>query len=81
MPGVRVGDEGQGWVDRDLGVKEAQVVSGLRISFPARRMAALCARGRVSKFQPGLSERQELNLLADAVTNVEGACEVVQRGG
>lgn len=44
-------------------------------------MAALCARGRVSKFQPGLSERQELNLLADAVTNVEGACEVVQRGG
>lgn len=46
----------------------------------ARRVAALCARGRVSKFQPCLSERLELELLAEALTDVEGASEVAQKG-
>ena len=45
----------------------------------ARRVASLCARGRVSKFQPCLSERLELELLAEALTDVEGARATVSK--
>ena len=39
----------------------------------ARRFAAGCARERVSKFQPCLPERLELDLLAEVLTDLEGA--------
>jgi len=39
----------------------------------ARRFAAACARGRITKFQPCLPERLELQLLADALMDVDGA--------
>jgi ATP-dependent helicase Lhr and Lhr-like helicase len=37
------------------------------------RLAEGCARGRISKFQPCLSKRLELELLAESLMDVEGA--------
>jgi ATP-dependent Lhr-like helicase len=42
-----------------------------------RRVAKSCARGRISKFQPCLTDRLELELLAEALTDLEGARMVV----
>lgn len=39
----------------------------------ALRFAAGCAKGRISKFQACLSERLELELIAEAMVDVEGA--------
>lgn len=51
-----------------------------RITADAARVAAAAsARSRVSKFQPCLPERLELDLLAEALVDVEGAREIVQR--
>ena len=43
-----------------------------------RRFAAGCTRERVSKFQPCLPERLELDLLAEALTDLEGARRAVE---
>jgi len=43
-----------------------------------RRFAAGLARGRISKFQPCLSERLELELLAETLMDVEGAARTIR---
>jgi ATP-dependent Lhr-like helicase len=43
----------------------------------ARRLAGGCARGRLSKFRPCLSERLELLLLRDSLMDVEGTRRVL----
>ncbi len=57
---------------------EALAEPGVLSHETALKFAAGCARGRVSKFQPCLSERLELELLAEALTDVAGAVRTIE---
>jgi hypothetical protein len=52
---------------------EALAEPGVLSREAAIRFAAGCTKGRVTKFQPCLSERLELELLTEALTDLRGA--------